>query len=226
MSTLYMMMAITKRSVEGQLKEIYKRNGLEVTFGTLARGTASNEILDCFGLEATEKLIRLAVVTDRMWRNIKGDMEQKLQIDVPGTGIAFLVPLSSVGGRKVLEFLTDGQGFEKEEESRMKDTVYELIVVIANYGHTEEIMDAARKMGAGGGSVIHAKGTGLEKAEKFLEVSIVDEKEILFIVAKAADKNGIMKSIMEQAGMNSKAKSVVFSMPVTDTAGLRLQEVQ
>lgn len=226
MSTLYMMMAITKRSVEGQLKEIYKRNGLEVTFGTLARGTASNEILDCFGLEATEKLIRLAVVTDRMWRNIKGDMEQKLQIDVPGTGIAFLVPLSSVGGRKVLEFLTDGQGFEKEEESRMKDTVYELIVVIANYGHTEEIMDAARKMGAGGGTVIHAKGTGLEKAEKFLEVSIVDEKEILFIVAKAADKNGIMKSIMEHAGMNSKAKSVVFSMPVTDTAGLRLQEVQ
>ena len=226
MSTLYMMMAITKRSVEGQLKEIYKRNGLEVTFGTLARGTASNEILDCFGLEATEKLIRLAVVTDRMWRNIKGDMEQKLQIDVPGTGIAFLVPISSVGGRKVLECLTDGQGFEKEEESRMKDTVYELIVVIANYGHTEEIMDAARKMGAGGGSVIHAKGTGLEKAEKFLEVSIVDEKEILFIVAKAADKNGIMKSIMEHAGMNSKAKSVVFSMPVTDTAGLRLQEVQ
>ena len=226
MSTLYMMMAITKRSVEGQLKEIYKRNGLEVTFGTLARGTASNEILDCFGLEATEKLIRLAVVTDRMWRNIKGDMEQKLQIDVPGTGIAFLVPLSSVGGRKVLEFLTDGQGFEKEEESRMKDTVYELIVVIANYGHTEEIMDAARKMGAGGGTVIHAKGTGLEKAEKFLEVSIVDEKEILFIVAKAADKNGIMKSLMEHAGMNSKAKSVVFSMPVTDTAGLRLQEVQ
>lgn len=226
MSTLYMMMAITKRSVEGRMKEIYRKNGLDVTFGTLARGTASNEILDCFGLEATEKLIRLAVVTNGMWEKIKRDMEQKVQIDVPGTGIAFLVPLSSVGGKKVLEFLTDGQDFEREEESRMKDTVYELIVVIANYGHTEEIMDAARKMGAGGGTVIHAKGTGLEKAEKFLEVSIVDEKEILFIVAKSADKNGIMKAIMEQAGMNSKAKAVVFSMPVSDTAGLRLQEVQ
>ena len=208
------------------MKEIYRKNGLDVTFGTLARGTASNEILDCFGLEATEKLIRLAVVTNGMWEKIKRDMEQKVQIDVPGTGIAFLVPLSSVGGKKVLEFLTDGQDFEREEESRMKDTVYELIVVIANYGHTEEIMDAARKMGAGGGTVIHAKGTGLEKAEKFLEVSIVDEKEILFIVAKSADKNGIMKAIMEQAGMNSKAKAVVFSMPVSDTAGLRLQEVQ
>lgn len=108
----------------------------------------------------------------------------------------------------------------------MKNTVYELIVVIANHGHSEEIMDAAREMGAGGGTVIHAKGTGLEKAEKFLGVSIVNEKEIIFIVAKSADKNGIMKSIMQKTGLQSEAKSVVFSIPVTDTAGLRLQEIQ
>ena len=74
--------------------------------------------------------------------------------------------------------------------------------------------------------MIHAKGTGMEKAEKFLGVSIVDEKEIAFIVAKAADKNAIMKSIMDKAGLGSPARAVVFSMPVTDTAGLRLQEVQ
>src|SRR5699024_11698098 len=55
-----LMMAITKRSIQNRLKELYKRNGLEVTFMTLARGTASNEILDCFGLEATEKLIRFS----------------------------------------------------------------------------------------------------------------------------------------------------------------------
>ena len=85
MSTLYMMMTITKRSMQQRLKELYKRNGLEVTFGTLARGTASNEMLDFFGLEATEKLIRLAIVTDRMWRNIKADLEQQIRIDVPGT---------------------------------------------------------------------------------------------------------------------------------------------
>lgn len=88
------------------------------------------------------------------------------------------------------------------------------------------MMDAARDKGAGGGTVIHAKGTGLERAEKFLGVSIADEKEMIFIVARTEDKNRIMKSIMENAGLNSKARSVVFSMPVTDTAGLRLQEIQ
>ena len=87
-------------------------------------------------------------------------------------------------------------------------------------------MDAARAKGAGGGTVIHAKGTGLERAEKFLGVSIADEKELILIVAKAEMKNAIMKSIMDHAGLESKARSVVFSLPVTDTAGLRLQEIQ
>lgn len=33
-----------------------------------------------------------------------------------------------------------------------------------------------------------------------------------------------MKAIMEKAGMDSKARSIVFSLRVTSTAGLRLQE--
>lgn len=106
----------------------------------------------------------------------------------------------------------------------MKNTKYELIIVIANQGYSEEVMDAARAQGAGGGTVIHAKGTGLEKAEKFLGVSIADEKEMILIVAKSEMKNAIMRSIMENAGLESRVKSVVFSLPVTDTAGLRLQE--
>lgn len=177
-------------------------------------------------LRQTEKIVMMSVVTDDTWKSVKKGLEEQVQIDVPGRGIAFLIPLSSIGGKKVLQFLTDGQEFEIEKESAMKDTKYELIVVIANHGHSEEVMDAARDKGAGGGTVIHAKGTGLERAEKFLGVSIADEKEMIFIVAKKEDKNRIMKSIMENAGLNSKARSVVFSMPVTDTAGLRLQEIQ
>ena len=85
-------------------------------------------------------------------------------------------------------------------------------------------MDAARKANAAGGTVIHAKGTGMEKAETFLGVSLAQEKEMLFLVAKKEDKNPIMRAIMDEAGLNSKAKSIVFSLPVTETAGMRLIE--
>lgn len=226
MSEINLMMTITKRSMGRRMLAFYEQNGLSAILCTLAKGTATSEMLDCFGLEVTEKMVMVSVVTVDTWKKVKHGLEERFQIDVPGTGIAFLMPLSSVGGKKVLQFLVDGQLCEKVEESVMKDTKYELIVVIANHGYSEMVMEAAREKGAGGGTVIHAKGTGLEKAEKFLGVSIADEKEIIYIVAKTVDKNAIMKSIMDNAGMNSKAKSVVFSLPVTDTAGLRLQEIQ
>lgn len=86
------------------------------------------------------------------------------------------------------------------------------------------IMDAARAAGAYGGTIIHAKGTAGEMANKFMGVTIADEKEIVYIVSKSDEKNAIMKAIMEKAGLNSKAKAICFSLPVSDTAGLRLLE--
>ena len=55
-------------------------------------------------------------------------------------------------------------------------------------------------------------------------VSLAAEKEIVFILAKEAARKPIMKAVMTQAGMHTKAQAVVFSLPVTDLAGLRLLE--
>ena len=106
----------------------------------------------------------------------------------------------------------------------MKDTHYELLLVIANQGYTGSIMDAARAEGAGGGTVLHAKGTGMEGAARFLGVDLVNEKEMVFIVARSSEKNQIMKAIMEQAGLDSKERTIVFSLPVTSVAGIRMLE--
>lgn len=224
MSKVYMLVTVTKRPMKKRMTDLYERNELKVAFCTPAKGTASSDMLDYFGLEDTEKLTIISIVTDTVWDRIKRSMENEFRIDAPGRGIAFTVPVSSMGGKKALEFFTEGQDFRKEEESTMKNTLYELIVAIANHGHSEEVMDAARKEGAGGGTVIHAKGTGLERAEKFLGFSIVDEKDLIFIVARTEKKNAIMKSVMEDAGPGSEAGAIVFSLPVTDTAGMRFPE--
>lgn len=224
MSKLYLMTTIINRNVGKKYSNLYKDEGLQVMFITLGAGTASGDMLDYLGLENTEKMVVFSVLEKEGWKQTKKDLQQKLQIDAPGGGIAFIVPLSSIGGKRTLQFLTAGREFQKEEESELKDTVHELIVVIANQGYIELVMDAARGAGAYGGTVIHAKGTGMEQAEKFMGVSLAAEKEMIFIVAKKEQKNDIMKAVMEKAGMESKAKSIVFSLPVTDTAGLRLLE--
>ena len=218
------MTTIVDRKVAKKYSELYKENEQHVMFVTLGSGTAANEILDYLGLENTEKAVIFSVQEESAWQKIKRQLQQKLKIDAPGGGIAFTIPLSSIGGKKTLQFLLEGQDYQKEEESTLKDTVHELIVVIADQGNIELIMDAARGAGAYGGTVIHAKGTGMEQAEKFMGVSLAAEKEMIFIVTKKEQKNEIMKAIMEKAGLDSRAKSIVFSLPVTDTAGLRLIE--
>ena len=224
MSELYMMVTITDRNLTKRFTNYYKEQGMDVSMITVGRGTAASEILDYFGLEGSEKSVFFHVVTGEKWKELKMGLRRKLQIDVPGIGIAFTIPLSSIGGKKALNYLTSGQEFVKGEESTLKETKYELLVVIANQGYTELVMDAARRVHAAGGTVIHAKGTGTDKAEKFMGVTLVPEKEMVFIVVNSERKNDIMRAIMDEAGIESKARSIVFSLPVTDTAGMRLLE--
>ena len=216
------MVTITGRNHGERFSSLFRAEQLPVMMLTLGTGTASSEMLDYFGMESREKIVIFTVVTQESWRHVKEQMEQKLNIDVPGTGISFIIPVSSVGGGKAFRYLLAGQEYVKEEESELKNTEYELLVVISNYGYNNLVMDAAREAGAGGGTVVHARGTGMEKAEKFLGVTLAEEKEMTFIVTRSEKKNEIMKAIMEKAGMESKAKSILFSLPVTETAGLRI----
>lgn len=224
MGSLYWMTTIVDRKIAKKYVELYNEIGKTVLFVTLGTGTASSEVMDYLGLDSSEKAVIFSLQEEEGWLETKKLLQKKLQIDAPGGGIAFTVPLSSIGGKKTLQFLLEKEDFKKEEESTLKDTVHELIVVISDQGYVDMIMEAARGAGAYGGTVIHAKGTGMEVAEKFMGVSLATEKEMTFIVAKKEQKNDIMKAIMEKAGAETKAKSIVFSLPVTDTAGLRLLE--
>ena len=224
MGNIYLMTTIVDRKIVKRYLELYQENNLQVMFISLGFGTANNEVLDYLGLESTEKAVALSVIEEHTWVSVKKQLEKKLRIDAPGGGIAFITPLSSVGGKKALQYLIENDNYQKEEETTLKDTSHELIVVIAEQGYTNLIMDAARGAGAYGGTVIHAKGTGKEAAEKFMGVSLALEKEIIYIVTKTEQKNAIMSAIMKDAGLDSKAKAVTFSLPVTDTAGLRLIE--
>lgn len=220
MSSLYWFITITDRRTTDDFLKLYEEYGVNVSLRTVGAGTAVRETLSTLGLEKTEKAVLFAIITADTWPKIQKDLRRKMHIDVPGTGIAFTVPVSSIGGKRALLFLTEKQNLELKEESTLKDTRYELLLVIANQGHTGSIMDAARAEGAGGGTVIHAKGTGMEGAASFLGVQLVNEKELVLIVSRTTQKNRIMKAIMDNA--DKDAGVIVFSLPVTDTAGLRL----
>lgn len=104
--------------------------------------------------------------------------------------------------------------------NEQKDYAYALITVIAEKGCSDMVMDAARAAGAGGGTVVHAKGTATEFTAKFFGVSIAAEKEMIYIVTRRADKDAIMRAVIEKAGPATDARAAVFSLPVEDVVGL------
>ena len=120
MSDVYIMTTIIDRKNSKKYIDLYKKDKLEVMYITLGEGTARGDILDYLGLEASEKMVIFNFVQQHDWMLTKKNLQRKLQIDAPGEGIAFLVPLSSIGGKRTLQFLLDRQELPESEESTLK----------------------------------------------------------------------------------------------------------
>ena len=97
------------------------------------------------------------------------------------------------------------------------------ILCIVNSGYTEVAMDAAKQFGARGGTVIHARGTVSKEAEKFFNIAIQPEKEIVMILAKEDIKDGILHGLYNAVGTNTPAQGIAFALPVDDVVGIHTE---
>ena len=95
-----------------------------------------------------------------------------------------------------------------------------VILCIINNGFSETAMDAAKQFGAKGGTVIHGRGTASKEAEKFFNISIQPEKEIVLILVNKEDKEKILHSIYQNVGLNSPGQGIAFTVPVDQVVGI------
>ena len=108
----------------------------------------------------------------------------------------------------------------EETKSAAMEFEYSLIVTILNSGSAETVMEAARKAGAGGGTVLHGRGLNAKNAEKFFGFTIQAEKDMLLIVARTAEKDAIMRAIAESEDMTAEGRGMTFSLPVNSLMGI------
>ena len=215
-----LIITITDRSRAEVFADWFHSQEIPLVLTVFGQGTATEEILDCLGLEETEKAVQFCLAP-RSGRRVRR-AARELLLDVPGSGILMTVPVDSIGTTTAKECLPTAQ----EEDEMKEKSAYELVVVITNQGCTDQVMEAARAAGAGGGTTIHARGTGAALAKKFFGVSIAEEREIVFILVPSAVKTPVMKAVMSRAGLQSEARSLVFALPVNDIAGLGTPETE
>jgi len=97
---------------------------------------------------------------------------------------------------------------------------YEVVFCIVNAGYSELVMDAAKEVGARGGTVIHARGTANKEAEKFFSITIQPDKEIVMILVPSKIKDDVLHAIYRQAGLKSAGQGIAFTLAVDEVVGL------
>ena len=218
---LYQLLAVVDRDMEPRVEAVFRTAGTAVGLSQPASGTAGQDLLARFGLPKTEKRI-VSTIADRTQQRMIFQAARKiLYMDIPGNGILAAIPIKAVAGRQTLAFLTDS---EIKGGTPPMDFEYELIIVVLNEGYADQAMDAARAAGAGGGTVLHAKGTGGSRGESFFNVRFADEKDMLYIVAHKSEKAEIMRAVNQKAGPATEARGICFSLPISSVLGLRSRE--
>ena len=97
---------------------------------------------------------------------------------------------------------------------------HEAIFCIVNSGHSDEVMDAAKKLGATGGTVINARGTAGKEAETFFHITVQPEKEIVMILVPAEIKDAVLHALYSEVGLDTAGQGIAFSVPVDSVVGL------
>lgn len=218
---LYYTIAICDKDKSDAMTAVFKNAGLSMILTKLGFGTATDEQLSVYGLDATEKAVISSFASAEQLTQIFKSARRRLFIDIPGNGILLTVPLKSVAGGKSLSYLTDCAITGGKPQMNFE---HELIIAVMNEGYSDTVMDAARAAGAGGGTVLHAKGTGKGRGNTFFDLNIADEKDMVYIVAHADEKAAIMASINEKAGPDTRAGAICFSLPISSVAGLRVRD--
>ena len=190
-----LMIAIVSHGQSDRFMRIARKAGS--TGGTVipAKGTASSALLRLLGLGDKSKDMIVMVSDDNHAHAIVDDVRTDGHIQ----GVVAL--LGSKG--------EDGMA-----------TKWKMITIIVNVGYADDIMDAARKAGAGGGTITHARGTASPEDVRFLGVPLVPEKEMIMILCESEKTDTIVNAISSLECLDEPGIGILYTQGVSDFMNL------
>lgn len=222
-----------------QISALFEQVHVRFHFVAKGAGTANSEILDMLGIGKSEKAVVLCLEQKAVVPALLNEVRNRMGLHMPGAGIGFSVPLSGINAPilKVFKQSADksfaaietkkeadgGNMSDNETEARASGLKCDLIVAILNQGYSEEFMGAAREAGAGGGTVINARGLMHQGPVRFFGISVQDEKEVIIILSKREKMKPIMEAVSKSFGIASKAEGIIFSLPAENITGIKLR---
>lgn len=216
------LLLITTPKLAKKATDLFNENQIPVQYNFRAQGTASSEIMNLLGLGSIEKTVLLSEMPKTIADDMLMKLRKQLHLGMQNSGVAFTIAISGSNYRmvKMMETLYPETDTAERKEWNMSENSYSMIMAIVDQGFSEDVMNAARPIGASGGTVFHSRRVGSEEALRFWGISVQQEREIVIILTPRADKMPIMEAINKDCGMHSPAHGVVLSVPVDGVVGI------
>lgn len=94
-----------------------------------------------------------------------------------------------------------------------------LIVTIARKGWGDVVMDASKKAGAEGGTVVFGRGCGIHENKSLWGMMIEPEKEVVLTVVPEAQVDKVLDSIVVAAMLHEPGNGMALVLPLAKVAG-------
>ena len=202
--------AVVDRGKAGSLLRWAQAKG--VTGGTIFQGEGTNPspLLNFLGISEIHKEVLMLGVTRELSHQLFTDMKDEFRMDKRYKGIAFAVPFR--------QWLPEG-GAQPAPYDRTRPPPFVCLMVIMDKGKGDVCMEIARKAGAGGGTIVHARGAGVPQ-DFYFPLVIEPQKDLLMIIASRAQAPAIQEAVYQGMALEEQGNGILISLPVLRTIGL------
>ncbi|EOT40407.1 P-II family nitrogen regulator [Enterococcus columbae] len=179
----------------------------------LAHGTIDHPLFNLLALNDQRKEIVMMTGEQSICEHTLAVLNQTFHFDKPNHGIAFSLPVCKIVGVSCY----NNQSIQEESEL---NAMYQSILTIVNRGNAEDVIEAANKAGAKGGTIIHARGAGIHETSKLFAMDIEPEKEVVLILAKKDQASVIIEAIREDLAIDQPGNGIILVQDVAQTYGI------
>lgn len=210
---------IVKKGWARKIVKASKEAGAEGGTVMLARGTGIHETKTFLGIHVEpEKEVILTLAPSERLPAILTAMQKAGKLNKPGYGVGFVVDTKKLSG---IVHLQGDRVLDCEGGKGMASSpAYNLIVSIVNKGYSEKVVEASKKAGAEGGTIIFGRGTGIHEQAKLFSITIEPEKEIVLTLIERSKTEEVMETITKDVQLNKPGKGISFVLEVEQTVGI------
>ena len=195
------------------IKELENIN-IWVNFQTVGYGTAPTEMMDIFGLGTNDKDIVISLADNLTATDLMANFGETFSSHSKYNGLMIITELSAASRvlTEVLELKSD-KTTDKGNNTMKNEHHNNLIIISINEGYSDNVMQAARKAGAIGGTVIKGRLADIDQFSELSVNQIDGERELLCILSPVKTSKQIMEQVNKEFGFSSPANGIIFAIP-------------